>query len=53
MSALQLEQKNVCGCCENGEVGLFAEFNNKLLCTECFKKEIENHVQLVANASSN
>ena len=53
MSALQLEQRNVCGCCGNSETSLFAEFNSKMLCTECFKKEIENHVQLVLNASGN
>jgi len=48
MSTLQLEQKNVCGGCGNGEVGLFAEFNHKLLCSKCFGLEIENRVKLAA-----
>lgn len=50
MSILQLEQKNVCGGCGSGEVGLFAEFNHKLLCSQCFKDEIENRVKLVSNS---
>ena len=48
MSTLQLEQKHVCSGCMNGEVGLFAEFNGKLLCSQCFKNEIENHVGLAS-----
>jgi hypothetical protein len=39
-STLQLEQKNVCGECENSDVGLFAEFNHKQFCSECFKRQI-------------
>jgi hypothetical protein len=44
MSTLQLEQ-HACGGCGNGETGLFAEFNQKLLCTLCFKQEIESRVK--------
>lgn len=49
MSALQLEQKRVCGGCGSGELDLFAEFNGKLLCSQCFKNEIENRVKLLSN----
>jgi hypothetical protein len=48
MSTLQLEEKHVCSGCMNGEVGLFAEFNGKLLCSQCFKNEIENRVGLAS-----
>jgi hypothetical protein len=48
MSALQLQEKSVCGGCGNGEVGLFAEFNHKLLCSKCFKQEIERHVAAIS-----
>jgi hypothetical protein len=44
MSTLQLEQ-HACGGCGNGETGLFAEFNQKLLCSQCFKQEIESRVK--------
>jgi hypothetical protein len=48
MSGLQLEQKSVCGGCGNGDIGLFAEFNGELLCSHCFKNEIEARVKLVS-----
>jgi len=51
MSTLQLEQKHVCGGCSNGEVGLYAEFNGKLLCSQCFKDEIEGRVKLFSHES--
>jgi hypothetical protein len=43
MSTIQLQ--HVCGGCGKGEAGLFAEFNQKLLCTMCFKQEIESRVK--------
>jgi hypothetical protein len=43
MSTLQLQ--HVCGGCGKGEAGLFAEFNQKLLCSQCFKQEIESRVR--------
>lgn len=45
MSILQLEQKSVCGGCGNSEVGLFAEFNHKQFCSQCFKSQIERHIK--------
>lgn len=47
MSTSQLDQNKVCGDCGNGELGLFAEFNSKLLCSQCFKNEIESRVKFV------
>lgn len=48
MSILQLEQENVCGGCGNSEVGLFAEFNHKQFCSQCFKTQIERHIKSVS-----
>jgi len=44
MSTVQVQQPKVCGDCGNSETGLFAEFNHKLLCTQCFKSEIMSRV---------
>lgn len=46
MSILELEVKKACAGCGNSEAGLFAEFNQKLLCSQCFKQEIESRVKL-------
>ena len=48
MSTLQLELRTACGGCGSDEKGLFAEFNEKLLCSQCFKNEIESRVKLVS-----
>jgi hypothetical protein len=46
MSILQLE-KSACVSCGSGE-NAFAEFNNRLLCPQCFRNEIESRVKLVS-----
>ena len=48
MSILEMEVKKVCAGCGNSEAGLFAEFNQKLLCSQCFKQEIESRVKLTS-----
>jgi hypothetical protein len=48
MSTLQLEQKKTCGGCGISEIDMFAEFNHKLFCPQCFKQEIENRIKLVS-----
>ena len=48
MSLLELEVKKACAGCGNSEAGLFAEFNQRLLCSLCFKQEIESRVKLVS-----
>ena len=48
MSILELEVKNACAGCGNSEAGLFAEFNQKLLCPQCFRQEIESRVKVAS-----
>jgi len=48
MSILELEVKTACAGCGNSGAGLFAEFNQKLLCSQCFKQEIKSRVKLMS-----
>jgi len=48
MSILELEVKKACAGCGNSEAGLFAEFNQRLLCSLCFRQEIESRIKLAS-----
>ncbi len=48
MSIVELEVKKSCAGCGDAEADLFAEFNHRLLCTQCFKQEIESLVKLTS-----
>jgi len=47
MKAMSTLQLHVCGGCGN-EASVFAEFNQKLLCPQCFKQEIESRVKAIS-----
>jgi hypothetical protein len=47
MQAMSTLQLHVCGGCGD-EAGVFAEFNQKLLCSQCFRQAIESRVSVAS-----
>lgn len=51
MSLLELEH-NMCSGCGGSAKGTMAEFNHKLLCTDCFRDKVTSYVEQIAEQKS-